>query len=308
VQTSPVSLRLSMWTSFFWEFTPEDALRHIGSLGWRFVDFSAEHLGLLWREGSKAHMRDVRDLMAELEIVGWQTHGPMQSDPVLRGGKVLEKWRSLVRGWLETAAELGIKHFVLHPAVNKEMDRDEVFRANLEAFRDLARDAERTGVKVTIENLCHDVFGSTPDDLCGLLDEIGSDMLCVCLDSSHANVQGLDIAAAVKRLGSRLECLHLSDNDTSGDQHRLPFDGNFKWYELARALKDVDFPGTLSFEMGGLFRQRTPSVAVRNIQMKYIENLMAEIFNPSAPPGYGVSETPLEQLCKIAWISEYDIE
>jgi len=307
MSTTARELRLSMWTSLYWEFSPEDALRHIASLGWGFVDFSAEHLGLLWREGSAAHMREVRALMNELDVEPYQTHGPMQSEPMLAGGAALEKWLELVRGWLEAAGELGVKHFVLHTADDPGMSRDDVFRANAEGFRRLAADAERTNVKVAVENTCNR-FGSTPAELLELIDAVGSPMLCICLDSSHANVQGLDIAETVKGCGSALACLHLSDNDGSGDQHRLPFDGTVDWYALARALREADYPGTLNFELGGLFwLNRALPIAVRDIQMKYVESILAEVFNPASEPGYPVRDEPQSELCKVAWISEYGL-
>ena len=74
-------LKLSIWTTFYWEFGPEDALRHIASRGWGFVDFSAEHLGELYQGGSARRVEDVRRLMSELDVTPIQTHGLMQSVP-----------------------------------------------------------------------------------------------------------------------------------------------------------------------------------------------------------------------------------
>ena len=300
-------LRLSMWTSLYWEFSPEDALRHIASRGWGFVDFSAEHLGLLWRDGSVARMHEVSALMKELDIEPWQTHGPMQSEPMLAGGASLEKWLDLVRGWLRSAGELGIKHFILHTTDDPGMSCDDVFRANVEGFRALAADAERANVKIAIENTCNR-FGATPEELLELIDAVGSPMFRICLDTSHANVQGLDIAGTVRRCGSALACLHLSDNDGSGDQHRLPFEGTVDWYALARALREIDYAGTLNFELPGLFWQkRFLPFAVRDIQLKYLENILAEVFSPADKPGCAVRDEPQSELCKVAWISEYGL-
>jgi len=298
-------LKLSIWTSLFWEFRPEDALRLVADCGWGYVDLSAEHLGELYRADSSRRVDDMRRLAEELDIIPYQTHGLMQTEPLLAGGRRFERFLDVVRGWLEISSRLGIRHHVLHPAFDARARRQDIVQANVRGFRALAREAERTGVKLAIENTAGDAYGAKPEELRGLIEAVGSPMLCVCFDSSHANYQGLEADDFLGRLRELVAVTHLSDNDGSGDQHRLPFDGTVRWYALVQAPADLGYEGTLNFEVPGPLRQASPPVAVRNAMLAYVEALMTELTRPAPGPAYQVRAEPLHEICKIAWTETY---
>ena len=65
-----------------------------------------------------------------------------------------------------------------------------------------------------------------------------------CFDSSHANLK--DQFYLLENNGGRLSALHLSDNDGSADQHRLPFDGEIDFEnKVLPFLTDNDVPFTM---------------------------------------------------------------
>ena len=65
-----------------------------------------------------------------------------------------------------------------------------------------------------------------------------------CFDSSHANLK--DQFYLLENHGGRLSALHLSDNDGSADQHRLPFDGEIDFEnKVLPFLTDNDVPFTM---------------------------------------------------------------
>lgn len=65
-----------------------------------------------------------------------------------------------------------------------------------------------------------------------------------CFDSSHANLK--DQFYLLENHGGRLTALHLSDNDGSADQHRLPFDGEIDFEnKVLPFLTDNDVPFTM---------------------------------------------------------------
>ena len=47
---------------------------------------------------------------------------------------------------------------------------------------------------------------------------------------------------------NRIFALHLHDNDTSKDQHLLPFDGSLNWKETIKHLKEANYDGPISLE------------------------------------------------------------
>ena len=65
-----------------------------------------------------------------------------------------------------------------------------------------------------------------------------------CFDSSHANLK--DQFYLLENHGGHLSALHLSDNDGSADQHRLPFDGEIDFEnKVLPFLTDNDVPFTM---------------------------------------------------------------
>ena len=65
-----------------------------------------------------------------------------------------------------------------------------------------------------------------------------------CFDSSHANLK--DQFYLLENHGGRLTALHLSDNDGSADQHRLPFDGEIDFEnKVLPFLTDNEVPFTM---------------------------------------------------------------
>ena len=64
---------LSIWTSLYWDLSPEDAVRHIADQGWSAIDLSCEHLGELWRSGGQ-RQDDWRALAEDLSVTPHQCH------------------------------------------------------------------------------------------------------------------------------------------------------------------------------------------------------------------------------------------
>ena len=97
-------------------------------------------------------------------------------------------------------------------------------RRSLDELRPSARDL---GVRIALENL------SAPDlprlDL--LLAEYEPELVGLCYDSGHGNLVPAGIAT-LRDHGRRLIAVHLHDNDGTGDQHLVPFDGTVEWGQV----------------------------------------------------------------------------
>lgn len=66
-------------------------------------------------------------------------------------------------------------------------------------------------------------------------------------------------AAAVRKIGKEyLACLHVHDNDRSGDKHNIPFTGTTDWEDFAAALKEIGYDGVLSLETDVSYTFRLP--------------------------------------------------
>ena len=67
-----------------------------------------------------------------------------------------------------------------------------------------------------------------------------------------ANCEGA--VKLIKALGhDRLGALHVQDNDLFHDSHTTPFVGKINWYEIAKALKEINYKGHFTFENDDFF-------------------------------------------------------
>ena len=183
--------------------------------------------------------------------------------------------------WVEYANELGLPHLVIHPGGRQRSDSEDdkklIWDMNIDAFGRLAEAASEMGVKFCIENMQERIgqdrwrLGARISDLNELIDAVGSDALGICFDSSHANVTKLDMSQALHECGGRLLATHMSDNDGSGDQHKMPFGGNIDWKSVASALKDIGYNQLFNLEIPGENRVPMP---VRDARLRYAAKIL----------------------------------
>ncbi|MBS7614098.1 sugar phosphate isomerase/epimerase, partial [Candidatus Bathyarchaeota archaeon] len=118
-------------------------------------------------------------------------------------------------------------------------------------------------------------YGSTIDEIKKICEATDPDIAGICLDTGHANYQGLDIANAVKEFNSLLYATHINDNDGSGDQHLSPLRGSIDWKSVIDSFKSIQYDGLLSLEVPGEIH---PSITVRDNRLKSLlitmENLL----------------------------------
>ena len=79
---------------------------------------------------------------------------------------------------------------------------------------------------------------------------IGDKNFVACLDIGHAEMKGSNTTAAemIIALGSRLQALHIHDNDKWHDSHQIPFSMDIDFSAVVKALKDIDYNGYFTLE------------------------------------------------------------
>jgi len=124
-----------------------------------------------------------------------------------------------------------------------------VSELGMDRFSRLIRRAETLGVSIAIENQCEPNKTERGMEILELFD---SPNIGMCYDSGHGNVEksrGLGMEM-LTRFGHRLKALHLHDNDGSGDQHRLPFEGTVDWPALMGKIAAAGYQGPTTLEVG----------------------------------------------------------
>ncbi len=158
-----------------------------------------------------------------------------------------------VESCFEPFAELGGFAVIVHPSGRDSNDdaalHTGAFRRSLDS---LTARADELGIRLACENLQHK---GQPRPLCRMEDlrRVVDDYpstVGICLDTGHANNNGLDPADEARIAGERLIALHLQDTDAAEDRHWPPGLGNINWRRVAGALIEIGFDGAWTFEVG----------------------------------------------------------
>ena len=291
---------LSIWTSLYWDLSPEDALRHIADQGWGAIDLSCEHLGELWRADDNARVDAWRGLAEDLRVTPWQCH--LFMDLNLAAPDPDERALMVARceEHLRLSGRLGVRNAVLHSGWLKkgEPGPAEVIETAMEAsVAQLVPACAETGVRLAVENTMGPHFGTAIADLVRLADSADPRHIGICYDSSHGNASGFDAREAVTECGEHLFCLHLSDNDGSGDQHRLPYEGTVDWPGLVTGLPEVGYCDPVNFELPSLSSR---PLAVRDAALSYVQRLMHYAAS-GADCCYIRRDESIRDFCRQGW-------
>jgi sugar phosphate isomerase/epimerase len=267
-------MKPSIWTSMYYEQSPVQALETLAAQGWQAFELSCEHLGMLAGAGPKA-VGAYASAMESLRVEVPQCHAT-----ILANVASLDEYRrssdmAAIHRDIDLCAELGVRNIVIHPGGDEAPDRatlDRVTTLRLKSFAELAGHCERVGTRLAIENMSDGGsgvwgkrrFGAIVEEILELTEQIGSPALGVCLDTSHANMQGLNQPAAIRACGDKLIALHVSDNDGSGDQHRAPGYGSVPFPEIVAALREIGYPFNFNLEIPGECHAPRPIVDLRS--------------------------------------------
>lgn len=88
-----------------------------------------------------------------------------------------------------------------------------------------------------------------------MIDKIGSERLGILLDTGHCNVNGEDMAQVLAGLKDVPLHIHIDDNFGNSDAHLIPGEGNIDFEPFVAALKEIDYQGFVSAELGFQYTQ-----------------------------------------------------
>ena len=186
-----------------------------------------------------------------------QVHGPWRWPPrdctAEDRAERMEKMKKSMRA----TAMLGCKNWVIHPIMPYGVDdldtgdAEKTWDMNVAFMRELLKTAKEYGVTICLENMPMLRFSlSTPEQILKLAEEMNDDNFKICLDTGHVSVFGeeLDIVDEVRRLGDKIQVLHVHDNRNGIDLHLMPYYGIIDWKRFSEALKEIGYKGVFSLE------------------------------------------------------------
>jgi len=153
----------------------------------------------------------------------------------------------------ESAAEMGVRHFVIHPGPDRSGRPPEAeYVARMEnageVLTRVAAHCRKLGMTLVLENMLpHLLFGRT-SDVMWIMGAIQDLNVGICLDTGHAHIAGA-IAATAHKLSGHLQMIHANDNNGRWDQHLPPGKGSVDWHRLVGKLADMSFRGGFILEL-----------------------------------------------------------
>lgn len=228
-----------------------------------------------------------------------QTHGRLSGFGMFWGVKNTPEadkmyFENIRRDCLATKA-LGAKYCVVHSLstihFGPDADRKLMQDLNFEMFNRSLPYAKQYGVKIATETLgdavkydCCDFFGNmnefieSYERICSVGDN--ADYLTVCMDTGHTNKatrfnNNPLPADAIRMLKGKIEVLHLNDNDTLTDQHKIPLTGCIDWKDVFNALDEIEYSGYYNMELA-LENIGGPNMEVESAEyaIKVMKNLL----------------------------------
>jgi len=142
--------------------------------------------------------------------------------------------------------------WVIHPGMHSGLTAihpNEDAKINLASLKYLAKKADDTGVKITVENM-PDPFPwlfKKASDFKEFYSELGSEDIGIAFDAGHANTVG-QIDDFLKYSKDKIIHVHASDNDGSFDDHLQIGQGTINWRKIVDKLAEAKFKGFVMVE------------------------------------------------------------
>jgi protein FrlC len=150
--------------------------------------------------------------------------------------------------------------------------QQEAWNYSLEGLIEVAKYAKDLGVTLVVEPTPADSnLIETADDALQLAEQSGMDNVKVMFDTFHALYRNEVSSDYVYRMKDKLHHVHIADSD------RLPpGQGRCDYDAVLRALKDINYDGYLSMEVGFHARQSEPDWYAKT-SIAYLKEKLKEI-------------------------------
>ncbi len=239
----------------------------------------------------------IKNRADELGLIIGQTHGRITGftgDPEWNSAVVENARRDCL-----VAKTLGAPVCIMHaistihfgPDADPQMMRD----LNFKWFTSVIPFAKQYGIKIATETFgdapnfgCVDFFGDIDEFLksyhrvCAVEDF--KDYFVMCMDTGHCNkatrFNNNPLAEdAIRMLGSNIKALHLNDNNTLLDQHKMPLTGSINWEDVLDALDEIGYNGIYNMELNLAWFGPELMVETAAFAIKVLRNMLEKHYS-----------------------------
>ena len=267
-------MKLSIWSSYYIDLSPEEAVDRFCKNGIFCSELSDEH-GLQLLSRSEDVIKTGTEFASFLKSRKFE----MSQGHLWLRIKLCADETALVNlyRWIDLYEAIGIKNMVLHcdNLVGTTLSRQEKIEQNIEKLRLLADYIKEKNITVCLENLRPhgpqdmDLIDKTAGDLLYIIERVGSPRFGICLDTGHLNLTVKNQREFILKAGKQLKALHIADNEGMTDQHMMPFGkGKVNFVEVVQALREIEYEGVFNLEIPG---ERKIPLELRDAKIAYIQ-------------------------------------
>lgn len=244
---------------FYQELGMKKTIDIFSEAGFQAIEFNTDIKAFYTDTYDRIFYADIRGYAEAKGVPFLQAHAPFASS-FPSEEDTARRFDEIING-MKHASWLGVKTIVVHPCGHlncmEEGNWDKMMDYNLDFYRRLAPYAREFGLQIAIENI-NSTVTRTADGLIELFDRLNDPVFVVCYDVGHAHIAGEGAADMIRKLGSRIKCTHIHDNDGVRDYHTLPYYGTIDWDSVMEALAEIGYEGNLNYEAGN-FVKNTPA-------------------------------------------------
>ncbi|MBR5311327.1 MAG: sugar phosphate isomerase/epimerase [Clostridia bacterium] len=262
-----MNTKLAVWTSYYVDLSPEEAVLELKKWGIDAAELSDEHGLMLLKRGEPAEIgREFKKFVEEQNFTMTQGHLWLACKMCSSETAVDDLLK-----WIDLYEAIGIRNAVLHCdklLAEKDTPAEEKYARNVEKLKIVEAHIKKNGyaIRICLENL-KGLF-ETVDELNNIIDQLDESCFGICLDTGHLNLCTGDQADFIRKAGKRLRALHIADNEGERDQHMMPYaKGNIKWDRVVKALNEIGYSELFNLEIPG---ERLAPLPVRGYKLEFI--------------------------------------
>ncbi|HSB06757.1 MAG TPA: 5-keto-L-gluconate epimerase [Thermodesulfobacteriota bacterium] len=153
-----------------------------------------------------------------------------------------------IRGQIDFASQLGARviiGLVKGPLPEEPSERAVARITAIDCLRECADHAQKANVLLVLEaiNRYEANFLNTAEETDGILEEIGSPVIGLHLDTFHMNIEEVSIEGAIRKHAKRLMHMHLADSN-----RWVPGMGHLDFHSVLSTLRETGYQGYLALE------------------------------------------------------------
>jgi len=248
-------MKFSQSSFVYFNFPIQEAIRRLHKFGYQGIEFwgGRPHM---YRHDLDEQFDEIKALLDELEMVVPNFIPAQFRYPSILcslNEKVRQDSVRYVQDAIDNALRLRSPFVSLCPGMTLYgEDLDQGWVQLKQSFMELLDYTENKDITLLIEpaHKAESTLILTVDDGLRMIDEIGSERLGILMDTGHCHVNGENLPQVVASLKDVPCHIHLDDNHGDSDAHLIPGQGNIDFDALARALRNINYQGFISVELG----------------------------------------------------------